>query len=57
MDRLLDLLIKTFATTTISIWTFRAADRRFCQIRSVTAEKEPITDRSLASGHHEAAET
>ena len=41
MDRLLDLLIKTFATTTISIWTFRAADRRFCQTRSVTAEKEP----------------
>jgi hypothetical protein len=40
-DRLLDLLIKTFATTTISIWTFRAADRRFCQTRSVTAEKEP----------------
>ncbi|MEO5630642.1 MAG: XrtA/PEP-CTERM system histidine kinase PrsK [Nitrospiraceae bacterium] len=41
MDRLLDLLIKTFATATISIWTFRAADRRFCQTRSVTAEKEP----------------
>jgi putative PEP-CTERM system histidine kinase len=41
MDRLLDLLIKTFATTTISIWVFRAADRRFCQTRSVTAEKEP----------------
>ena len=41
LDRLLDLLIKTFATTTISIWTFRAADRRFCQTRSVTAEKEP----------------
>jgi putative PEP-CTERM system histidine kinase len=41
MDRLLDLLIKTFATTTISIWTFRATDRRFCQTRSVTAEKEP----------------
>ena len=41
LDRLLDLLIKTFATTTISIWTFRAADRRFWQTRSVTAEKEP----------------
>jgi hypothetical protein len=40
MDRLLDLLIKTFASTTVSIWTFRAADRRFCQTRSVTAEKE-----------------
>jgi putative PEP-CTERM system histidine kinase len=41
MDRLLDLLIKTFATTTISIWSFREADRRFCQIRSMTAEKTP----------------
>ncbi|HLZ34743.1 MAG TPA: XrtA/PEP-CTERM system histidine kinase PrsK [Nitrospira sp.] len=42
MDRLLDLLIKTFATTTISIWSFREADRRYCQIRSMTAEKEPV---------------
>lgn len=41
MDRLLDLLIKTFATKTISIWSFREADRRFCQIRSMTTEKEP----------------
>lgn len=41
LDRLLDLLITTFATSTISIWTFREADRRFCQTRSVTAEKEP----------------
>jgi len=41
MDRLLDLLIKTFATKTISIWSFREADRRFCQIRSMTIEKEP----------------
>jgi putative PEP-CTERM system histidine kinase len=42
MDHLLDLLIKTFATTTISIWSFREADRRFYQIRSMTAEKEPV---------------
>jgi len=42
MDRLLDLLIKTFATTTISIWSFREADRQFCRIRSMTAEKEPV---------------
>lgn len=42
MDRLLDLLIKTFATMTISIWSFREADRRFCQIRSMTVEKEPV---------------
>ena len=41
MDRLLDLLIKTFPTTAISIWSFREADRRFCQTRSMTAEKEP----------------
>ncbi len=42
MDRLLDLLIKTFPTTAISIWSFREADRRFCRIRSMTTEKEPI---------------
>ena len=41
MDRLLDLLIKTFPTTAISIWSFREADRRFCLIRSMTSEKEP----------------
>jgi len=41
MDRLLDLLIKTFPTTVISIWSFREADRLFCQIRSMTSEKEP----------------
>jgi putative PEP-CTERM system histidine kinase len=42
MDRLLDLLIKTFATTTISIWSFRDADRRFFQLRSMSTEKEPV---------------
>ena len=42
MDRLLDVLIKTFATTTVSIWSFREADRRFYQIRSMTADKEPV---------------
>ena len=41
MDRLLDLLIKTFPTTTISIWSFREADRRFSRVCSMTAEKEP----------------
>ena len=41
MDCLLDLLIKTFPTTTILIWSFREADRRFCHIRSMTTEKEP----------------
>jgi putative PEP-CTERM system histidine kinase len=41
MDRLLDLLIKTFQSTTISIWSFRQADQRFSRIRSMTAEKEP----------------
>jgi len=42
MDRLLDLLIKTFPTKVISIWSFREADRRFCQIRSMISEKEPV---------------
>ena len=42
MDRLLDLLITNFATKTISIWSFREADRRFCQVRSMTVEKEPV---------------
>lgn len=41
MDRLLDLLIKTFPTATISIWSFREADRRFSRIRPMTPEKEP----------------
>ncbi len=42
MDRLLDLLIQTFPTTAISIWSFREADRRFFQLRSMTTEKEPV---------------
>jgi len=42
MDRLLDLLIKTFPTTSISIWSYREADQRYCQIRSMTTEKEPL---------------
>src|SRR6185295_10390942 len=42
MDRLLDVLIKTFATTTIAIWSFREADRRFCLVRSMTAGKETV---------------
>ena len=42
MDRLLDVLIKTFATTAVSIWSFREADRRFFQIRSMTADREPV---------------
>ena len=41
MDRLLDLLINTFPTRTISIWSFREADRMFCQIRSMVSEKGP----------------
>ena len=40
MDCLLDLLIKTFPTTTISIWSFREADRQFSRIRATTAETE-----------------
>ena len=40
MDRLLDLLIKTFPTTVISIWSFREVDRQFYQTRSMVTEKE-----------------
>jgi putative PEP-CTERM system histidine kinase len=43
MDRLLDLLIKTFPAKTISIWSFREADRRFGRIRSMTTDKEPVS--------------
>ncbi|MCP9452260.1 MAG: PEP-CTERM system histidine kinase PrsK [Nitrospira sp.] len=28
-----DLLVKTFATTTIAVWTLREADQRYCQVR------------------------
>ena len=42
MDRLLDLLIQTFPTRTISIWSFREADRMFLQIRSMVSEKAPV---------------
>ena len=48
MDRLLDLLIKTFPTTSISIWSFREADQRYCRIRTMTMESEPI---SLEQSH------
>jgi putative PEP-CTERM system histidine kinase len=41
MDRLMDVLIKTFPTTHVAIWAFREADRRFCRIRSMTGEAEP----------------
>lgn len=40
-DRLLDLLIKTFTTKTLSIWSFRESDRRFCRIRSMTTDSDP----------------
>jgi len=43
MDCLLDLLTKIFPTATISIWSFREADRRFSRIRPMTADKEPRT--------------
>lgn len=44
MDHLLDVLIKTFPASHVSIWEFREADRRFCCIRSMTGEtdSEPI---------------
>ena len=40
-DCLLDLLIKTFATRTLSIWSFRDVDRRFCRVRSMTTDSDP----------------
>lgn len=43
LDCLLDLLAKTFSTTTIAIWVLREADRRYCQARpaaSVTSTLE-----------------
>ncbi|MGC4097243.1 MAG: PEP-CTERM system histidine kinase PrsK [Nitrospira sp.] len=43
MDRLLDVLIKTFATTTISVWSFREADRQFSRSRSLPADQEPVS--------------
>jgi putative PEP-CTERM system histidine kinase len=33
LDSMLNLLVKTFSTTTISIWVFREADQRYCQAR------------------------
>lgn len=41
-DRLLDLLIKTFTTKTLAIWSFREVDRRFCRVRSMTTESDPV---------------
>ena len=41
LDRLMDVLIRTFPTTHLSIWTFREADRRFVRVRSMTSEAEP----------------
>jgi len=44
MDRLMDVLIRTFPATHVSIWSFREADRRFVRVRSMTGEieSEPI---------------
>lgn len=42
LDRLLDLLIKTFSTTTIAIWMFRDADHRYYQAKPVAPQMQPI---------------
>lgn len=42
LDRLLDLLIKTFSTTTIAIWMFRDADRRYYQAKPAASQMQPI---------------
>lgn len=41
MDRLMDVLIRTFPTTALSIWAFRDADRRFVRVRSLSGDGEP----------------
>lgn len=41
MDALFDLLIKTFPTPSLSIWSFREADRRFVQSRALTMDGVP----------------
>lgn len=33
LDCLYDLLVKTFATTSIAVWVLREADQRYCQVR------------------------
>lgn len=42
LDCLLDLLVKSFSTTTIAIWIFRESDRRYCQARPAAFETEPV---------------
>jgi putative PEP-CTERM system histidine kinase len=42
LDRLLDVLIKTFSTTAIVIWVFREADRRYFQARPVISETSTV---------------
>jgi len=42
LDCLLDLLVKNFSTTTIAVWIFREADRRYCQARPAAPETEPV---------------
>ena len=39
LDCLFDLLTKTFSTTTIAIWVFRDADRRYCQARPASTNE------------------
>ena len=39
IDCLFDLLTKIFPTTTISIWSFREADRRFLRVRPLSTER------------------
>lgn len=43
LDGLLDLLAKTFSTTSIAVWVFREADQRYCQARPV-APTMPAVD-------------
>ncbi len=42
MDCLLDLLIRAFSTTSIAIWTFSEAERRFYQVRPAITDKDSL---------------
>ncbi len=42
LDGLLDLLAKTFSTTTIAVWFFREADQCFCLTRPAGSERPVI---------------
>jgi putative PEP-CTERM system histidine kinase len=48
IECLFDLLTKIFPTTTISIWLYREADRRFLQVRPISIERRESPTLELA---------